>query len=141
MKTSPKTEEWYINRRIVCNRARAKSIAEMHEYVNALKIQSGCNLCGYNAYPAALEFHHREPESKLFPIAWAISKCVAKAAILLEIEKCDVLCSNCHRVLTFKEKQHEQRKQSDTGGTTGERAGSKIHANWLRRRKLLNRHR
>lgn len=55
----------------------------------------GCSICGYNKCPAALEFHHKDPNEKEFQInkRWSMSK----EAILKEIDKCVLLCSNCHR--------------------------------------------
>lgn len=57
-----------------------------------------CNKCGYNKCPGSLTFHHRNPEEKLF---WLGNKQI-KSIIDLdeyiknEIDKCDILCSNCH---------------------------------------------
>jgi hypothetical protein len=58
-----------------------------------------CSICGFDAHPAALEFHHRDPGTKLFNVSTAIC-CPEKYpwdVILDEIAKCDVICSNCHR--------------------------------------------
>lgn len=57
----------------------------------------GCQNCGYNRCIAALEFHHRDPEDKLFLLDIrslsnrTFDKCIA------EVKKCDLLCANCHR--------------------------------------------
>ena len=55
-----------------------------------------CYICGYNKCNSALEFHHRDREKKDFGIAnsgW--SKSFDK--IKPELDKCDLLCANCHR--------------------------------------------
>lgn len=56
-----------------------------------------CQICGYDKCRDALTFHHREPSTKLFGLSidnlWSRSL----TAILQEAEKCDLLCSNCHR--------------------------------------------
>ena len=60
-----------------------------------LTLRGGCcSVCGYNKNVFALDFHHRNPEEKEFNLAHisGITK-----AVLDEIEKCDILCSNCHR--------------------------------------------
>jgi len=65
-----------------------------------------CITCGYNKSPAALEFHHRDPTQKDFAIS-----CYTKRKdfniIKTELDKCDLLCANCHkelhRVLVDKE--------------------------------------
>lgn len=60
-----------------------------------LKRDRACQRCGYSN-PCALDFHHRDPSTKEFDIAqkaWSVSE----ERLIAEIEKCDVLCANCHR--------------------------------------------
>lgn len=53
--------------------------------------------CGYFKCNAALEFHHLDPNLKLFNLdARNISGNTLEAAIK-EAEKCILLCANCHR--------------------------------------------
>ena len=52
--------------------------------------------CG-ETHPACLEFHHRDPATKKFNVAHGAASSKAWATIQAEIEKCDVLCANCHR--------------------------------------------
>ena len=61
-----------------------------------------CGVCG-EGHPATLDFHHRDPSNKEFDIGYGVSKCYPVARMLTEIEKCDVLCANCHRKLHWKE--------------------------------------
>ena len=63
-----------------------------------------CIRCGYNKSTAALDFHHRDPSEKLFGIGTAFNArnpdtCsrVVRDQVLMEVAKCDLLCSNCHR--------------------------------------------
>lgn len=62
--------------------------------VIAAKLLAGCCRCGYKKHAAALQFHHRDPRTKLFDVNSYAGK--GKAAVIREIEKCDVLCANCH---------------------------------------------
>lgn len=62
----------------------------------AIQYKGGkCIKCGYNKYIGALEFHHRNPEekdddfTKLRKRKWETHKA--------ELDKCDLLCSNCHK--------------------------------------------
>lgn len=71
------------------------------EWFRELKRGMKCSKCGEN-HPACIEFHHRNPEDKKFTISESITR-VSKKAILEEIEKCDILCSNCHRKLHYEE--------------------------------------
>ena len=59
--------------------------------------------CGYNKYPEVLEFHHRNPAEKLFNISlkW---HCRSWERVRTEIEKCDLICANCHRETHVEEK-------------------------------------
>src|SRR5687767_12628323 len=54
-----------------------------------------CTDCGYDRSVAALEFHHRDPLTKEFGIGAFIS---SKHRLHVELEKCDLVCANCHRV-------------------------------------------
>jgi hypothetical protein len=61
-----------------------------------IKYKGGkCQICGYNKYIGALEFHHRDPKNKdpnwTYMRHWHLDK------IKKEVDKCDCLCSNCHR--------------------------------------------
>ena len=55
-----------------------------------------CECCGYNNSPCALEFHHKDPTKKEFSIGdKGRHKNIKKQK--KEVEKCFLLCSNCHR--------------------------------------------
>lgn len=64
-----------------------------------------CFECG-ETHPACLDFHHRDPKEKEFSIAHMRGGSYSLDKIKEEIEKCDVLCSNCHRKLHWNEKWH-----------------------------------
>lgn len=51
-----------------------------------------------------LEFDHIEPSTKSFGIARGIADTRSWENILIEIEKCQILCANCHKIKT-SEKQ------------------------------------
>jgi hypothetical protein len=57
---------------------------------------NACELCGYFRNKAALDFHHRDSSTKEFsPSTQASTKFSEK--IKLELDKCMLLCANCHR--------------------------------------------
>lgn len=61
----------------------------------SVQIKGGkCIQCGYSKCLGALEFHHRESEVKEFRLGVAYRH--SWEAVVKEIEKCDLLCSNCH---------------------------------------------
>jgi hypothetical protein len=69
------------------------------EYKKGLK----CKVCGENRY-WVLDFHHRDKNEKEIEIS-SLYRNGNRKKLLKEIEKCDVLCANCHRDLHFKERQ------------------------------------
>ena len=60
-----------------------------------LKI-NGCAVCGYNKCDAALEFHHANPNDKSFHIILC-AMAYGDKRIIDELNKCILLCANCHR--------------------------------------------
>ena len=69
--------------------------------IQDLKIGLKCKKCGYNKCGAALEFHHIDPDEKDERIARMISNNYSLEKVLNEIQKCIVLCSNCHHEFHF----------------------------------------
>lgn len=61
-----------------------------------------CVACGEDD-PVVLEFDHREPKEKTMAISAAIFEW-SWMRIAAEIEKCDVLCANCHRRKTARQR-------------------------------------
>lgn len=55
-----------------------------------------CQVCGYDKCVDALEFHHLIKDNKSFGIS-AKGYTRAWKAITLELDKCVMLCANCHR--------------------------------------------
>lgn len=57
-------------------------------------------MCGYSKCLQALEFHHLDPTEKDGGLAGSI-KFLSKEKLLAEIEKCVLLCANCHREVEY----------------------------------------
>ena len=56
-----------------------------------------CNRCGYNRCTWALEFHHKDPTSKVFNMSAINMRRYSLSEVLAEAAKCELVCSNCHR--------------------------------------------
>lgn len=54
-----------------------------------------CQKCGYDKCSNALDFHHLDPSQKDFNISGNMGKNFDK--IKLELDKCILVCANCHR--------------------------------------------
>ena len=64
---------------------------------SCVEIKGGeCSVCGYDQCNAALDFHHTDPETKSFALG-AYRGTAINSEVLAELEKCVLLCSNCHR--------------------------------------------
>lgn len=60
-----------------------------------------CELCGYSACVAALEFHHLDPSKKEFHFSHVIAKPKNIKKVQEELNKCALVCSNCHKEIHF----------------------------------------
>ena len=58
-----------------------------------------CSVCGYDKCSEALEFHHKNPETKEFNISGF--HCLSWEKIQEELDKCILVCSNCHREIHY----------------------------------------
>lgn len=72
-----------------------KKIEEIRQY----KLSHGCIDCGYASHPEALEFDHKPGSDKLFNIGEKLGS-YSMDKIWAEIEKCEVVCANCHAIRT-----------------------------------------
>ena len=88
--------EWYLEHRsevVARLRDRRKLVRRK---VAILKLDTGCAVCGYSRLAAALEYHHITPAKKRFGVS-NLMKMGSMGPVLDEIEKCVLLCANCHR--------------------------------------------
>lgn len=80
------------------------------------KTDRGCKVCK-QAHPATLDLHHRDPASKHPRLRrkhagdrktggyfW---RDLSYMDLSLELAKCDVLCSNCHRIIEWERRSQE----------------------------------
>ncbi len=96
--------DWYsrdANRERHCRlvgRRRNARIKRHREIVRSIK-QQPCADCGKTFPPEAMDFDHigekRVEVSRLIYVS-------GTAALLSEIEKCEVVCANCHRIRTIR---------------------------------------
>lgn len=83
-------KEW---EELTCNR---RDIWRKRLYVRELK--DCCVKCGFDKSVYALDFHHIESENKFASISELIQQGYSYERIDNEIDKCELLCANCHRI-------------------------------------------
>lgn len=67
--------------------------------ISAVAYKGGkCIKCGSIEHPVNFDFHHRNPNEKSFD--WSIMRRFSQTKINSELDKCDLLCVRCHRLLT-----------------------------------------
>lgn len=71
--------------------------------VNAYLEQNPCKRCGESDI-RVLDFNHLDPSMKFMGVSRMIYSGKSIEAILEEIEKCEVLCANCHRIVHAEER-------------------------------------
>jgi transposase-like protein len=81
-----------------CIRCRSAAVSKRRRVVKArLVLEAGgrCQLCGYDRYMGALQFHHLDPAAKEFSVSYqGMSPSINR--LRAEAGKCILLCSNCH---------------------------------------------
>jgi len=82
---------------------------ELRRQWQQFKQSLACMICE-EKHPATLDFHHIIPgEDKIYRLV--ASGAIKKA--FKEIEKCLVLCANCHRKLHYRERYGEEDLQEE----------------------------
>jgi 5-methylcytosine-specific restriction endonuclease McrA len=83
---------------ISCVEVKRRSARRDHK-IKAINLLGGkCQNCGFSSYLSSLQFHHVNSYNKEFTISKDINfKNFNK--ILSELDKCCLLCSNCHDAL------------------------------------------
>lgn len=64
----------------------------------AIQYKGGsCQKCGYNSHYSAFQFHHDTPYEK--EVSWTKLRLRSWDKIVRELDKCTLLCANCHAVV------------------------------------------
>jgi DNA-binding MarR family transcriptional regulator len=71
--------------------------------IQELKSGKSCLDCGHEYPHFIMDFDHRPDEQKLFEISKAANSRSIEQ-ILIEVNKCDLVCANCHRYRTWNRK-------------------------------------
>lgn len=94
------------------NKIREKKLKQRAIYQKGGK----CLCCGYNKTISALTFHHIERSSKEFNLQSDILRSKPWDTVQKELEKCELLCLNCHMEKEAEYDHKEQRTMQHTRG-------------------------
>jgi len=86
--------EWYTKHKetkLMQAKLRCQCIKK---FINEDALKRGCTKCGFRSCAQSLHFHHRDPKTKKFEVSQGWAYTMEK--IQEEMDKCDVLCANCH---------------------------------------------
>lgn len=73
-------------------------------FITLYKKNKKCKMCGYSKYPEIMDFHHKNSRAKEKSVSELMRTLQPIDKIKREIEKCVLLCPNCHREVHLKEK-------------------------------------
>lgn len=94
---TPNGKQKYKPRCKVCDYAEQRRFsAEKQDLIKDL-YGTSCVVCGYDKCYAALEFHHVDMSTKEYQISKLVGNFSRIDTLLKELEKCILVCSNCHR--------------------------------------------
>jgi transposase-like protein len=93
------TEFWLEGRGIYrCLKCRSEAVSRRRRRLKEVLVAEAggkCQLCGYDRYIGALQFHHRDSAAKSFGLGER-GFTRSLEAVRAEAAKCALLCSNCH---------------------------------------------
>jgi Zn finger protein HypA/HybF involved in hydrogenase expression len=73
----------------------------LEEYLDVSNRKYACEQCGYTNVFGSLDWHHLDPETKDFNIS-DVSRTISSENfainVIPELDKCAILCPNCHRL-------------------------------------------
>ena len=98
-----KCKRWYRANPDYVKKRNANRKEDISNFVLKYKEGKSCFICGYNKISGILEFHHKTRDDKNFNISEASSNHVGDETLMKEIEKCNLICPNCHREIHFNE--------------------------------------
>jgi hypothetical protein len=78
---------------------KKKQKAKLTEMVNRMK-RAPCTDCGHCYDPVCMDWDHLPVFSKRMDVARMVNDLYSWESIVAEIEKCELVCSNCHRLRT-----------------------------------------
>ncbi|MFP8953426.1 homing endonuclease associated repeat-containing protein [Natrialbaceae archaeon A-arb3/5] len=83
--------------------------SRLRSWLNEQKRERSCSRCAVDSV-ACLDFHHVDETTKMMAVGRMVTFGYGTDAIRAEIEKCEILCANCHRKAHHSEPSDELRQ-------------------------------
>ena|ERR1041385_870618 len=99
--------DYYLKHRTAIVRGVYERKVRLRHFIHAAK-DKPCTDCKKKFPTYVMDFDHRPGERKLHQVG-QLERRGSKRIILEEIAKCDVVCSNCHRIRTHERRANKQR--------------------------------
>lgn len=96
---------YYLKNKERRQEANRQERVEARDFVWSLKI-GPCTDCGNTYPPYVMDFDHINGDKEI-NVAEAANRRWSKERILQEIEKCELVCANCHRIRTYTRMGHK----------------------------------
>ena len=94
-------EHYKNNKKYYVDKSKRRK-KELSLFIESLKSKP-CMDCGKKYPPYVMDFDHREGEKKRGCISkLSLASSLSKKNLMEEINKCDLVCSNCHRIRTHE---------------------------------------
>ncbi len=94
---------WRTKNREKLNADRREWDQQRSKMLADYKMAKGCAKCGYKGHPHALEFDHLPEFVKRANVS--VMKSYSLEVLWSEIDKCQVICANCHAIETENRRQ------------------------------------
>src|SRR6266496_450024 len=85
-----RNKQYYLDR-------NKRLVAAKRKWLDEYKESRGCSRCRVLLPACALDLHHRDPTIKRDNVSSLVTR--GWTTLKSEVEKCDVICANCHRIL------------------------------------------
>ena len=102
--------EWKTALKVRQADVRARQRAQV--FIDSYKRGKPCLDCGVTFPSCAMDFDHVRGK-KVRDVSYMVAKGKSDKLLLAEIEKCDLVCANCHRV-----RHHPERVEQETHAKT-----------------------
>jgi hypothetical protein len=98
-----KRQHYQDHKNVYKERTRVR-ISVFRKVIAEIKLTTPCEDCGRNYPPYVMDFDHLPGTDKLRQVG-KVQAFGSVVRLLAEIDKCEVVCSNCHRQRTHQREQ------------------------------------